>query len=161
MARCMLRGTLMGSTLMLMGGAGARSRSSRLMYTHGTQSLSRTYSPTLTPADGLRSQREVSSNEVVQRNSILCSAVAAQAAACGSLSVSTAGRDAFLPAVCLSWSPRCILKSPVSAVEGVPLSSGKVPGDTTVSPHGLPRETPVPPCAAKGRRQDELLPPRS
>jgi len=67
----------------------------------------------------------------VQRNSILCSAVAAQAAARGSLSVSTAGRDAFLPAVCLSWSLLCILQVPqVSAVEGdiqgVPLFSGKV-----------------------------------
>ena len=71
------------------------------VHTRHAISLTHTYSPTLTPADGLRSQREVSSNEVVQRNSIFCSAVAAQAAACCSLSISTAGRDAFLPAVCL------------------------------------------------------------
>ena len=55
------------------------------VHTRHAISLTHTYSPTLTPADGLRSQREVSSNEVVQRNSIFCSAVAAQAAACCSL----------------------------------------------------------------------------
>jgi len=116
----MLRGTLMGSTLMLMGGAGARSRSSRLVCrvgllqtdpqertlvssvrapphtsthtqvkpsgaragrvereisisciicTHTAHNLSHAhlFSSSLTPADGLRSQREVSSIEGAEK----------------------------------------------------------------------------------------------